>query len=232
MKINTVLDKIIKEDNLTKFSNNEIFDHLFYSSDINDRVNLSFSLFHRTPSYHILSEMYMEFENLSTKEKNIFWDQYILILEEKNYNKRIQIVTYSLEIDFFTDTNLKLDAWNNLINRFSNKTGLQRLLKYCSYPIGFEVKLDLYRKNLIFIDMHEPILISIYTSLINSLHKLNFIELRKIFLSLKNCNNSRFFLFVEEYLFKFDHQNETITRDLCKKYKLRIVDQNEKIRLE
>lgn len=211
------LDEIIKKDNLEGFSANEIFDDLFNIKDYSSqRLNLCFELFFREPTYHMLHEMYMDYSEFSENEKIFFWSKYGVVLE--NNNNCLELILYSLRIDFFEDANTEREAWTNLIEQNLNKKAIKRILEH-SGPVSYKYKSKIYKKYLNQIDMHQSILISLYTSLIDINGMINFEEARNTFTKLDIKEKSEIYYFVKEYIFEYNFKNVEGFKELIKKYK-------------
>ncbi|AUC77554.1 hypothetical protein [Olleya sp. Bg11-27] len=212
------LDEIIKKDNLEGFSKNEVFDDLFNIKDYSSqRLNLCFELFFREPTYHMLHEMYMDYSEFSENEKIFFWSKYGGLLEEKNSNDCLELILYSLRIDFFGDANTEREAWTSLIEQNLNKNAIKRILEH-SGPVSYRYKSKIYKKYLNQIDMHQSILISLYTSLIDFNGMISFEEARNTFIKLDIKEKSEIYCFVEEYIFNYNFKNVEGFKKLIKKY--------------
>lgn len=201
MKLN--LDQLIKNNKLEHLSPDDLFDELNYSGNL----DICFELYLRNPTYHILSEMWMDYVNwYTTDEKDVFWSNYVEIINSNNDECK-KHVFYSLWVDFFEDTGTQNEAWNRLITANLNKQAVKELLKH-SGPVLFTNKLGLINKYIQDLEMHHSILMCLFGSLHDVFGDVSFPDARNVFKELKIDTSNEHYEYLKEKLFIFNSKQE------------------------
>ncbi len=144
----------------------EMSDKVWYSSMTNtQKISLGFELYETFPSYyHFLTPLYHGIRNkeiIDPKEKQIIWKHFMNYLASENYYA--DPVGYVLWVEFFEDETTVRDSWQGLVNNYSNKKALVRLLEQAG-PVPFDLKETLYNSLLADKENHEPIFNSLLYS--------------------------------------------------------------------
>lgn len=144
----------------------EISDKVWYSAMTNSqKISLGFQLYETFPSYyHFLTPFYHGIRNneiVDTNEKIIIWKHFMKYLASENYYA--DPVGYVLWVDFFEDETTVRDTWQGLVNNYSNKKALLRLLEAAG-PVPFDLKETHYNSFLVDKTNHEFIFRSLLYS--------------------------------------------------------------------
>lgn len=129
------------------------------------KIALGFQLYETFPSYfHFLRPFYHLIcynEITNSEEKQIIWKRFMKYLVAENYYA--DPVAYVLWVEFFEDASTVRETWQGLVNNYSNKQSLLRLLEVAG-PVPFDLKEMLYNSLLKDKKIHD----SIFTSLLHS----------------------------------------------------------------
>ena len=144
----------------------EISDKVWYSSMTSiEKISLGFQLYETFPSYyHFLTPFYHGISNkeiVDEIEKEIIWKHFMNYLASENYYA--DPVGYVLWVDFFEDETTVRDTWQGLVNNYSNKKALLRLLEMAG-PVPFDLKETHYNSLLVDKSTHEVIFNSLLYS--------------------------------------------------------------------
>lgn len=144
----------------------EISDKVWYSTMANSqKISLGFQLFETFPSYyHFLTPFYHGIRNkeiAAPTEKEIIWKHFMKYLASENYYA--DPVGYVLWVEFFEDETTVRDTWQGLVNNYSDKKSLLRLLEQAG-PVPFDLKEPIYNSLLVDITNHELIFNSLLYS--------------------------------------------------------------------
>lgn len=125
---------------------NEISDKIWYSKMSNaQKILLGFQLYETFPSYyHYLVPFYRVIVNkeiVDLNEKEIIWTHFMKYLASENYYA--DPVAYVLWVEFFEDKNTVIETWQGLINNYSDRKSLLRLLEMAG-PVPFDLKETVY----------------------------------------------------------------------------------------
>ena len=145
---------------------NEISDKVWYSTMTNSqKVSLGFQLYEIFPSYyHFLVPLYRGIRNkeiVSQNEKETIWKYFMKYLALENYYA--DPVGYVLWVDFFEDETTVIDTWQGLVNNYTDKKALLRLLEHAG-PVPFDLKETHYNGLLVDKKNHELIFNSLLYS--------------------------------------------------------------------
>ena len=144
----------------------EISDKVWYSTLTNSlKISLGFQLYETFPSYyHFLTPFYHGIKNkeiVSPKEKEIIWKHFMKYLASENYYA--DPVGYVLWVEFFEDKTTVRDTWQGLVNNYTDKKSLLRLLEHAG-PVPFDLKETYYNSLLADKANHEFIFNSLLYS--------------------------------------------------------------------
>lgn len=144
----------------------EISDKVWYSKMTNtQKISLGFQLYETFPSYyHFLTPFYHGIRNkeiVDQNEKEIIWKHFMKYLASENYYA--DPVGYVLWVDFFEDEVTVRDTWQGLVNNYSDKKAVLRLLEQAG-PVPFDLKETHYNSLLVDKTHHELILNSLLYS--------------------------------------------------------------------
>jgi hypothetical protein len=144
----------------------DISEKVWYSTmPVSQKISLGFQLFEIFPSYyHFLVPFYHAIrDNVITdsKEKELIWKSFMTYLASENYYA--DPVGYVLWVEFFEDQSTVREAWQGLVNNYSDKRSLLRLLEYAG-PVPFDLKEPIYYSLLADKKEHEHVLNSLLHS--------------------------------------------------------------------
>ncbi|MBP6430545.1 MAG: hypothetical protein KA319_02175 [Ferruginibacter sp.] len=144
----------------------EISDKVWYSTMTNlKKISLGFQLYEIFPSYyHFLTPFYYGIRNkeiVEPNEKEIIWTHFMKYLAAENYYA--DPVGYVLWVEFFEDKSTVRETWQGLVNNYSNKKSLLRLLEQAG-PVPFDLKETHYNSLLVDKTTHELIFNSLLYS--------------------------------------------------------------------
>jgi hypothetical protein len=144
----------------------DISDTVWYSTKTNSqKIALGFQLYETFPSYyHFLVPFYHGIRNneiIVSSEKEIIWKQFMKYLASENYYA--DPVGYVLWVEFFEDENTVRETWQGLVNNYTDRKSLVRLLEQAG-PVPFDLKEALYNSLLIDKSTHEQIFNSLLYS--------------------------------------------------------------------
>ena len=144
----------------------DISDNVWDSAMTNSKkITLGFQLYEIFPSYyHFLTPFYRGISNkeiIDQNEKEMIWQHFMKYLASKKYYA--DPVEYVLWVDFFEDEATVRETWQGLINNYTEKSSLLRLLEAAG-PVPFDLKEPLYKNLLADMETHE----TIYNSLLFS----------------------------------------------------------------
>ena len=165
----------------------EISDKVWYSKMTNrQKISLGFQLFETFPSYyHYLTPFYHGIRNkeiTDPTEKEIIWKHFMKYLASENYYA--DPVGYVLWVEFFEDETTVRDTWHGLVNNYSDKKSLLRLLEQAG-PVPFDLKESIYNNLLVEKTNHELIFISLFNSAYDVFGKIDKKKSRNILAKLK-----------------------------------------------
>jgi hypothetical protein len=144
----------------------EISDKVWYSTLTNpQKISLGFQLYETFPSYyHFLTPFYHGIRNkeiIDPNEKEIIWKHFMKYLALENYYA--DPVGYVLWVDFFEDETTVRNTWQGLVNNYTDKKALLRLIEQAG-PVPFDLKETHYNSLLLDKTNHEIILNSLLYS--------------------------------------------------------------------
>jgi hypothetical protein len=128
----------------------DISEKIWYSAMTNtEKISLGFQLYEVFPSYyHFLTPFYHGIRNkeiTDPNEKEIVWKHFMKYLAaDRCY---ADPVGYVLWVDFFEDESTVRESWHGLVNNYSDKKSLLRLLEQAG-PVPFDLK-ETYYYNLL-----------------------------------------------------------------------------------
>jgi hypothetical protein len=137
----------------------EISDKVWYSTMTNSqKISLGFQLYETFPSYyHFVTPFYHGIRNkeiVVPNEKEIIWKHFMKYLASENYYA--DPVGYVLWVEFFEDETTVRDTWQGLVNNYTDKKALLRLLEQAG-PVPFDLKETHYNNLLVDKTNHELI---------------------------------------------------------------------------
>lgn len=164
----------------------EIADKVWYSTMPNaQKISLGFQLYEIFPSYyHFLVPFYHVIRNkeiVDLNEKKIIWTHFMKYLASENYYA--DPVGYVLWVEFFEDEDTVRETWQGLMNNYTEKKSLLRLLEQAG-PVPFELKEIQYNSLLADKTNHELILNSLLYSAYDVYGQINKKKALKILSSL------------------------------------------------
>lgn len=165
----------------------DISDEVWYSDlSIPEKINLGFQLFEIFPSYyHFLVPFYQGIRNkeiFKQDDKAVVWNNFMNYLASENYYA--DPVSYVLWVDFFEDERTVRESWQGLVNNYSERESLLRLLE-CAGPVPFDLKSMVYESLLNDRETHTIILNSLLYSAYDAFGKIDKDGTRKILAKLK-----------------------------------------------
>ena len=142
---------------LSKFGNSSLTN--------NQKISLGFELFETFPSYyHFLTPFYYGISNkeiVDPNEKQIIWRHFMKYLASETHYA--DPVGYVLWVEFFEDHMTVRDTWQGLVNNYSDKKALLRLLEQAG-PVPFDLKEIQYDRLIVDKENHELIFNSLLYS--------------------------------------------------------------------
>lgn len=171
-----------------------------------EKLNLSFDFFERSPEYGICSELKMCFSELNSEEKNKLWNNYKKYLKSDKAEHKKQI-KYSLWVDFFEDPRTVSETWNYLIGDYKDEHILKELLSV-SGPVPFGKKDKLYQNLIKNKTNHESILESLVGSFFDVYADINIQRARIILPTLKVDKASEKYIELNKKLKEFNSKEE------------------------
>ena len=171
-----------------------------------EKLNLSFDFFDRSPEYGICSELKMCFSELNSDERVKLWNNYKEYLKTENNQQKEQI-KYSLWVDFFEDPRTVNEAWDNLVGNYSEEIVLRELLSV-SGPVPFDKKDELYQKLIKNKTNHQSILESLVGSFFDFYGDINVARARIILPNLKVDKTSEKYIELNKKLKEFNSNEE------------------------
>lgn len=150
------------------------------------KIELGFQLYETFPSYyHFLTPFYDRIRNkeiVDQNEKEIIWKHFMMYLSSENYYA--DPVGYVLWVEFFEDKTTVRETWQGLINNYSDRKSLLRLLEQAG-PVPFDLKESVYNSLLVDRKTHELIFNSLLYSAYDVFGKIDKDKTLKILTKLK-----------------------------------------------
>ena len=129
------------------------------------KIALGFQLYETFPSYfHFLRPFYHLIcynEITNPEEKEIIWKRFMKYLVAEKYYA--DPVAYVLWVEFFEDASTVEETWHGLVNNYSDKNSLLRLLEVAG-PVPFDLKETVYNNLLGDEENHDHIFKSLLYS--------------------------------------------------------------------
>lgn len=165
----------------------EISDKVWYSDMSNlEKINLGFHLFETFPSYfHFLVPFYHSIRNkeiVAQNEQEVIWAHFMSYLASDDYYA--DPVGYVLWVEFFEDETTVTETWQGLVNNYSNRKSLLRLLEHAG-PVPFGLKSLVYESLLSDRETHQIIFKSLLFSAYDVFGKIDKSKTRKILAKLE-----------------------------------------------
>jgi len=121
---------------------NKVWDSTMPNSQ---KISLGFQLYEIFPSYyHFLVPFYRAIRDkviTDPNEKEIIWKRFMTYLASENYYA--DPVGYVLWVEFFEDQLTVREAWQGLVNHYSDRKSLLCLLEHAG-PVPFDLKEPIY----------------------------------------------------------------------------------------